>query len=174
LRPRASYDRVSIGLHWATAGLVLAQTATGFLFYDLPFESETYQFLYRWHRSLGELAFLLILAGLLWRRIRRPVAPTPDARWRMIAAAAVKYLLTALLVAVPAVKLLRGAYGIGWEFFGLAVAARWQADAGMAALLTDLHLYGSVLLPGLALLHAGAALWHGFVARDAVLAKMGW
>lgn len=169
---RHAYDRVSILLHWAIAALVLAQTATGFLFYELPFDSEPYRAYYFWHRSLGEVAFLLILALLLWRRVRRHVAPTRDVAWRMLAAAAVKHALTVLLILVPAVKLLRGAYGIGWEFFGLALAAPWPADPVMAALLTSAHFWGSVLLLALALLHSSAALWHALVLRDDVLRKM--
>jgi cytochrome b561 len=166
------YDRTSVAFHWAAAVVVVVQSVTGFLFYQLEFGTPLYNAYYYWHRSLGEVAFILALLYVAWRRFRAPVAGSPDVRWRALAATLAHHLLLALLVLVPLSKLWRGAYGIGWQFFDLTIAAPFPPHEGMAAFLSDTHYVTSVLLLVVAAVHAVAALWHHHVRKDPVLRRM--
>lgn len=166
------YDRLSVWLHWATAALVIVLVPVGLVLKGLPFPSARYDAWHMWHRSLGEAAFVLVLASLWWRGRRAAVPPWPDTPWREAAANWVKRLLLGLLVFVPAVKILRDAFGIGWAFFGLTLAAPFGPNVRVGHLLSAAHEYAAYALAALALVHAAAGLWHAAVLRDGVLRRM--
>ncbi|MDX2142478.1 MAG: cytochrome b/b6 domain-containing protein [Rhodospirillaceae bacterium] len=167
-----AYDRASMVFHWLVAVIVVEQSVTGFLFYRLEFDTSLYNAYYYWHRSLGEVAFMLAVLYVAWRRFRAPVAEWADVRWRATAAILAHRLLLALLVLVPLSKLWRGAYGIGWQFFDFKIAAPFPPHERMAALLSDAHYVTSILLLAVAAVHAVAALWHHHVHKDRLLQRM--
>jgi cytochrome b561 len=171
-RGPARYDTVSMALHWLIAGLVVVLAPLGLKLSGLPFPSRVYDDYHMWHRSLGEIAFVAILA-LVWWRARRPaVAPIVDAPWRLALALWVKWGMTLLLILTPLTKLVRGAFGLGWAFFGLTLAAPWPANPTASRFLTTAHEYCAYALLALAGLHTAAALWRALVVRDAVFARM--
>jgi cytochrome b561 len=170
--PRDRFDDLTVTLHWIMAALVVVLGALGLLLKATPFPSAAYDRWHMWHRSLGEAAFLIILVSLWWRRRRPVVAALPDVSWRAAAAAGVKAAIVSLLVFVPAVKLARGAFGLGWAFFGIEVAAPFAANKPASHVLSDLHEYGAYALLALSGVHALAALWHGAVLKDGVLVRM--
>jgi cytochrome b561 len=168
----ASYDLVTIVIHWTICLLVIALCIIGFLFNELEFRSEPYQNYYYWHRSLGEIAFVLTLFSLVWRRFRKAPPRFADVAWRSKLADMVKLALVALLVLVPLFKIWRGAYGAGWAFFSWQVPAPLPANVVMGHFLTACHYYTAIALIALSLLHSAAALWHHFLRKDALLLRM--
>lgn len=166
------YDAVSMVLHWAICLLVIALCITGFLFYELKFATESYNNYHYWHRSLGEITFVLTLLSMLWRRVRNTPPRFPDVAWRSTLAACVKTALVVLLVLVPLVKIWRGVYGIGWAFFSWTIAAPLPANNAMSHFLSDTHYYAALALIALSLLHSGAAIWHQLVRKDGLLSRM--
>jgi cytochrome b561 len=65
------------------------------------------------------------------------------------------------------------AHGISLHFLGVIHLPQLvAADSELADTLSDYHIWLSWVLLALVSMHAGAALWHHFVRRDAVLAAM--
>ncbi|MFM0351095.1 cytochrome b [Paraburkholderia sp. RL17-347-BIC-D] len=169
---RAAYDRVSIAIHWLIFVCVVALCIIGFLFYKLDFKSESYNNYYYWHRSIGETVFFVMLFSVFWR-FRRPSPPAlQDVPWRARAAKLTQRALVTLLIIVPALKVWRGAYGIGWEFFGLKIPAPLPKNVAMGHFLTDWHYYTAIALIALSVLHSLAALYHHYFLKDGLVNRM--
>jgi cytochrome b561 len=166
------YDGPSIGFHWLIAALVAVLAPLGITLRSLPFPSAEYDDYHMWHRSIGEITLILVLL-YLWRIGRRPrVAPLADVPWRRTLSRWVQGLMLALLVLVPLAKLARGAFGIGWAFFGLKLATPWPQNPTASGALTVIHDYGGLALLALAGLHVLAALWHALVLRDRIFRRI--
>lgn len=168
----ARHHPITIALHWAIALLVIVLAGLGIVLARVRFHTTTFDTLHYWHRSLGELAFLVVVANLWWRRRRRPAPAATQPRWRAAAAHFVQAAILALLVFVPAAKLARGTFGLGWVFFGLSVGAPLPPNAVAGRWLSAAHDFGALTLLGLCGLHSVAALWHGVVLKDDVLSRM--
>lgn len=169
---RAVYDRLSILLHWFIFVCVVALCVIGFLFYKLDFNSDSYNTYYYWHRSIGELVFVVVLVSVLWR-FKRPAPPSlDDVPWRTRVAKLTQRALIVLLVAVPAIKIWRGAYGIGWAFFSWSIPAPLPKNVAMGHFLTDAHYYTAISLIALSVLHSLAALWHHYCLKDKLINRM--
>jgi len=173
LRP-VSYDLLSILIHWTIFALVVTVCTIGFLFYQLDYKtSQAYANYYYWHRSLGEIIFVLTIISVFRRTTRTPPPDFPDVPWRATAARVTKNLLLVLLILVPAFKLWRGAYGtMGWTFFAWHVPGIWPLNEPLGRFLTAAHYYSALALIFLSALHSLAALWHHFIKRDSLLDRM--
>ncbi|SEA66359.1 cytochrome b [Paraburkholderia sartisoli] len=172
--PMAAYDRLSILIHWAIFVLVVTVCTLGFLFYKLDYRtSQAYASYYYWHRSLGEIIFVLTIFSVFRRTTRTPPPEFPDVPWRATVARVTKSLLLVLLILVPAFKLWRGAYGtMGWTFFAWHIPGIWPPNEPLGRFLTAAHYYSALALIFLSALHSLAAIWHQFVKRDSLLKRM--
>ena len=172
----ARYDAVSRGIHWVTVALVLATAALGLWIAHARPQDEAFKLaLYNLHESLGATIWLLTLIRLAWR-IRHPAPPLPEdlgAAIRFIARAnhAAFYLW---LLTMPVVGFLAtNAWGFPLRWFGLIpLPSPVGSDIPLAETLTLIHRLMAWSLIGMILLHAGAALWHGFIRRDGTLRRM--
>lgn len=165
-------DRPSAILHALLAALVLALAPLGLLLANTPFPGAAYDRIHYWHRSLGALALVVTLA-LIARRARRPrgaQVPGPARRRRL--AATMHRLLLALLIVVALSKLARGAFGLGWSVFGLALAAPWPPNKDAARWLSTLHDYAAFALIALIALHSAAAVERWWAKREAALRRL--
>ena len=77
-------------------------------------------------------------------------------------------------MALPVVGwVLTSAHGISLNLFGVVHLPQLvAADSELADTLSDYHVWLSWVLLALVVMHVGAALWHHFVRRDAVLKAM--
>jgi cytochrome b561 len=95
------------------------------------------------------------------------------ARWHVAGVHASEYGLYALLLSQPvtglAWSMLRGR---AFDLFFWKVPPLVERNRALADLFHSLHVAGAVLLAGLVGLHAGAALFHRFVLKDAILGSM--
>ncbi|MHB0704259.1 cytochrome b [Roseomonas mucosa] len=169
----ARYGLVSRALHWGMA-LLFAWQFAGMVVKVTAGRTPLTAFLVGTHASVGALLFLLILLrgawGLYNLRRRPPHEPGPLG----LAARLGHLALYALMLAVPALALLRQ-YGSGRAFapFGIPL---WPASGErIEALVAPANTaHGLLAWTLLALIggHIAMVLLHRFLWRDGVLARM--
>jgi cytochrome b561 len=167
------YDRVSIGLHWLVALLVLVQISLGWWMNEgLPDHSPAQAQVQTVHISLGLTILLLVLARTAWR-LTHPAPPLPTglASWERILARGSHVLFYLLLLALPLTGwALVSLGGHPIQFWGLP----WPHLPGVSLLgsppprpvrheLSHIHVYILIwiILINLAL-HVAGALKHQF------------
>ena len=167
----ATYDGVTIALHWLTALLVVGQWS-GAMLMELVDERPMRMLYWTVHIGLGTLLFLVIVARLWWRRAGgRTLPPAGDGLVQTLAewTHRLLYLLVAALIVLGFVIIaLRG-----WQLIGLFTIT--PVIAGYRPLSSDLiHIHGwtAHVLMVIALGHASVALVHHWVLKDGVLRRM--
>ena len=169
---RSRYDRVAIALHWLTVALVLSLFALGELwgYAHRPLR----HYLVVLHMSLGVLLGLTVAARIVWRFIPgHQVKPAVTGLTETLARI-VHWLLYVLL----AIQSLFGWYvrwseGEAMSFFGLLIPSPLTpVPPETHHQIQELHGWVGWAIVIVALGHAAAALYHHFVLRDAVLARM--
>jgi len=165
------YGAVAILIHWVSAIVVLAMLATGLAAANGT-EDGGQWLLLRAHVVMGIAIGLLTLLRIVWWLAfdRRP-ADVAMGRRQVLAAHIVHYGLYAVLLVMVssgiATLILTGA---GQQIFTGTPAP--LPDFSLAPPMT-VHGLLSRLLIVLLIGHVGAALWHQFVLRDRLLARMG-
>jgi cytochrome b561 len=162
-----------VALHWATV-LVLAIGLALILTRDVVEGRALRQGLLDAHRSCGLLLLLLCVLrlALRWRLGRLPALAAMGWLQRTVAAST-HALLYGLLAGVPLLGwALSGALDQPVSLFGIALPGWVAADEDMADALHGWHSAMAWTLLALVAAHAGAALWHHVVRKDAVLSAM--
>ncbi|NLB57328.1 MAG: cytochrome b [Gammaproteobacteria bacterium] len=166
-------------LHWLVVALILAQGPLGLLMADMPNSPDKIR-AYALHKSIGLTILALAALRLAWRLHAGSPVPVPGTpRWQERAAQVSQVLLYALLFAIPLSGwLFNSAAGFPLQWFGLFnLPPIAPGDPALREIAGTLHLWLFLLLVAVALVHAGAALHHHLVLRDATLARMlprGW
>lgn len=179
----ARYTAVAITLHWLMAAALVGMIFMGWrmedmrdlaLAGDLTFaEVQTY---YNWHKTIGISLLVLALARLGWRFTHK-VPPMPDTMkpWEKLAARATHIAFYAVMIAVPV---------FGWLTASATNFPSYLANNPALELphlpvsndlyepLGSIHGAGGWVIFALLALHAGAALKHHFINKDAVLTRM--
>ena len=168
------YSGPAIALHWLIALVVVAGAGIGTYMADLPESAAGREALYDLHRSIGVTVFVLLLARVAWRAIRKPpelVSSMP--RLQRIAAKATHIALYALLAVVPiAGYLMSNLEGEAVKVFGLTLPTLAAPNEAAAGFFGEAHSVAAWTLIVLAGVHALAALKHHFIDRDATLLRM--
>lgn len=166
------YDRLAIGLHWATALLVLVQ----FLLSQTwgLFGRPAHHTMVVAHMSFGILLAAVILIRVGWRLLPGHQVPAIVAGWVAIASKAVHYVLYALLATEAVLGfLLRWSGGEAMSFFGIPIPPPFAAwSRGAHHQIGELHEKIGWAIVIVAVGHAAAALYHHYVLRDRVLTRM--
>lgn len=162
------YGGVAIAIHWASALAVVLALAAGVAASNadpLPLS------LLIAHIVLGLSVFALTLLRILWWAVadKRPAPDATQPRWQRLAAGIVHGLLYAILI-------LMGTSGImtmviSGAFPALLSGGPLPDFSGLIPRLA--HGVMSKLLIALLAAHIGAALYHQFIRRDRLLARMG-
>lgn len=159
-------------LHWTMAVVLLAMLCLGAAMVDRwqPWATTTLQL----HKALGLLALLLVVLRLGNRlRYRAPPLPAGMPAVQRALAHASHALLYLLMLALPLSGwAMQGAAGLPVQLFGWVLPALSEPDVARYGLFRELHAWLAYGLLGLVLLHAGAALHHGWVRRDGLLSRM--
>ncbi|HSN71851.1 MAG TPA: cytochrome b [Steroidobacteraceae bacterium] len=177
----AEWSAVSKLFHWAIAVAILGTTALmyyivnlGDLENDLELRAE-YSRILQIHKSIGLAVLFLVVLRFAWNRSRRR-PPMPEhmslaaQRTAHVAHAALYLLMVLVPLAGWAASM---TYGARTRFFDLFELPVWlPKNDEWAAILQPAHIYMAWGLLALVGLHAGAALWHHFVRRDATLVQM--
>jgi cytochrome b561 len=166
------YGAVAITIHWIAAALIVALLITGFRVSGAA-DPAAKAALLRFHAAMGIAILVLTLARIAWWRFADdkplPVAGQPALLHR--AASAVHVLFYVVIIGLAA-------SGIGMMVLSGAGAIVFGGAAGK---LPDFWSYppriphgiGARLLIALFVLHVGGALYHHFIRRDRLLARIG-
>jgi cytochrome b561 len=167
-----TYDKVAIALHWITAVLVL----TNFVLAESwdYFAKPTQQSMQSLHISFGVLLTATIIVRLVWRLLPGHQVPSLEIGWVRRASKGAHYLLYALLIAAVVLGfLLQWSRGHPVSFFGLDIPGPYGQQARpVRHQIQELHNYVAWTIIVIAALHAAAALYHHYVLKDRVLARM--
>ena len=173
--PADRWGGVSQLLHWSIALLILTIGVVGLVMGELP-RTPKYFWVYTAHKSLGITVLALVLLRIGWRLYAGAPRPLPGIpRWQACLASATHGALYLLILAMPLSGwLYDSASGLRpFRWFGLVEVPRLAApDEILASAAHDAHEWLFWLLVALVLAHAGAALHHHFIQRDATLARM--
>ena len=162
-------------LHWTIAVLILSIGAVGLVMGELP-RSPKWFWVYTLHKSLGLTVLALVLVRIAWRLSAGappPVEGTP--RWQARLASLTHGAIYVLILAMPLSGwLYDSASGLRpFRWFGLAEVPKLSPPhEALADAMHETHELLFWVLIALVIGHAGAALYHHFVRRDATLARM--
>jgi cytochrome b561 len=160
-------------IHWLMAVLVI-----GMLFIGVGMVatlSSWHQTLIAIHRPLGIVILALTVLRLAVRMTHRtPALPDDMPRWQQRIAHGSHWLFYGLLFAMPLV---------GWSMLsaggfpivmlgGVHLPPIAPVNVRLYALLRSAHTYLALLLFATFVMHFAAALFHGLIRRDGVLASM--
>ncbi|MBF9234168.1 cytochrome b [Microvirga alba] len=163
------YDRVTIAMHWVTAGLVpllwiFGETAD--LFPRGPWRTGIWSL----HVTLGFALALVLVARILWRAGPGRSLPPVDNGALHLLAKVTHYLLYVLLAAVIGLGI-ANAFVRGYNLFGLWALPR-IGDSSLRRPIQGWHELTANAIMVVALAHAGAALAHHYFWKDGVLRRM--
>ena len=160
-------------LHWLMAAMILSMLFIGIGM--VASVSERHDWLVGIHKPLG-IAILVLAVVRLAVRLRHPPPPLPAdlPALQKLAAHASHWLLYALMIAIPLVgwaMLSAGGYPVMLSD-SLRLPSIFPAGPVAFAILRHLHTWLAMLLFLTFLAHLAAALYHGLIRRDGVLASM--
>jgi cytochrome b561 len=173
--PRADVERYgsgAIAFHWMMFLLVVCVGILGLLHDSWP--KQTQKFWINIHALLGLLLWFVLIARFWWRtRHRPPAPPAGQGALSLRFLGAMHIALYALLFVTPIVGLITFVYhGRILDLGLLRIDFGIKSNRAIFHPTEDLHGYLAYALFGLAALHALAALWHQFILRDGLLARM--
>jgi cytochrome b561 len=172
LAQRATYNRVSITLHWTTAFFVVVNFLLAEFWDD--FAKPTHHLMVVTHISFGVLLAAVILLRVFWRSAPANHVQDATSGLQKMASKAVHMILYALVIAQIVLGLLL-TWGRGGplDFFGLMIPSPIGPLSKSAHHLAGtLHNYNAWAIIVIAGGHATMALVHHFYYRDDVLKRM--
>lgn len=175
IAPSARYPAVMIFLHWAVALLILAALILAWTTPEDEEGARAAQWMIDLHRSLG----LTVLAGVALRLLARGSLGAPPAEKtgnavQQFLSRATHGLLYVVMIAMPlSGYLFSTAKGDGVPVFGvLTVPAVFAGGETFRDIAWGFHTTGQLALYGLVGLHLLGVLYHQYVRRDGVAARM--
>jgi cytochrome b561 len=175
---RNHWGSVAKFFHWMVVLLILVQGTIGLIMVDMPKRPNVIP-VYNFHKSLGLTILTLAVLRLGWKLFdRRPEEPSSMPRSQILGAKAGHALLYGLLFLVPlsgwwfdSVSALRPLYWFGlFEVPHLGGPDPSNPDLKNIAAARHAFLFWTLV--AVAAGHALVALYHQFVNRDGVLARM--
>jgi cytochrome b561 len=144
------------------AVLLFAQLAMGWTMVDLPKKTPAVAYWYGLHKSLGLIAFALLMVRLWCRMRSEPPSGTPhESALFARSARAAHFTLYACMLATPLCGFLASSFGKHpVKFFGWALPQLLPESAVMQTLFRQMHWGFSWLLAGVICLHVMAVVYH--------------
>jgi cytochrome b561 len=169
------YGSLSIALHWVMLLLLIAVYATIELRGMFPKGSDPREAMKAWHFMLGLAVFGLVWLRLAVHTIAGPVPrvqPEPPG-WQSALAKLMHVALYLFMIAMPILGwLVLSAEGKPIPFFGVSLPALIAENKQSAKSLQEIHETVGELGYWLIGVHAAAALFHHYIARDNTLRRM--
>jgi cytochrome b561 len=166
------YDRLAKTLHWLIGVLVIMLLLGGNLMAGLP-EAEK-PAIAMIHSGIGTVILLLMILRLYWRISHPPPALLPAPAWQQAASRLVHWGFYVLVILQPIFGYAQARYtSFDVVPFGLVNVTSGGNDA-LYETFHELHEVTASLIIVFLLVHAGAALFHHLIKKDAVLKRMTW
>lgn len=168
---RDQYTPVAKALHWVIVLLLIVQYTLGWTMPEIG-RGTVPETLIDLHLSVGALILLTVLVRIGWRVAYAPPPLIGLPAWQMALSHATHALLYLVLIAIPVLGWM-SASARGWDVTLFGLVSLPHIDFGLSGGQTgDLHVLLSYVLLALVGVHVLAALYHGFVLRDAVLDRI--
>jgi len=170
-----NYPTIARLFHWGMAILILSTIPAGLVMVQTGLDRNLQNTLFIFHKNVGVLLFLLVIARLFYR-LRHPPAPLPAdiPGWQVRIAGLNHFALYALLILMPVAGYIRvraGGFPIETlDAIGLPSLVP-RSDA-LAEVAKNVHYFGGLAIALLIAVHIGAAAYHGVVRRDGVFSRM--
>lgn len=168
------YGYISIALHWLMAVGIYYMFGLGLYMIELTYYDSWYHGSLAFHKGLGILLALALVARVIWRIFEPSPKPVPGPKWEQVSALLMhKLLYLALLSLFVSGYLISTADGRAIDVFGwfdvpsLGSFVKHQTDVA-----GKWHKYNAWLLIFLSGFHALAALKHHFIDKDTTLKRM--
>ena len=166
---KMNYGIVAVTIHWLSAVLIIALLGLGFRASGTV-DPAAKASLLKIHASLGVAILVLTITRIVWWRLdRKPVPVGGSPRWQDLSAKAVHVLFYIVILGMAA-------SGIGMFVLSGAGPVVFGGEGSLPDFTQYLprvpHGFGARAMIVLLVLHAGAALFHHFVQRDATLRRM--
>ena len=171
----ANYPTIARLFHWVMAVLILATIPAGLVMVQTGLDRDLQNTLFIFHKNVGVLLLLLVIARLAYR-FRHPPAPLPAdvPGWQVRIAGLNHAALYALLILMPVAGYIRvkaGGFPIETlDAMGLPSLVP-RSDA-LAETAKAVHYFGALTIAFLIAAHIGAAAYHGIMRRDGVFSRM--
>ena len=170
------YSNVNVAFHWATAALVLFQIWLGLSFAEMA-QGPDRTNLFSWHKTVGALILLLVLARLTYRLANPPPPYPPELpRWERVAGTWNHRLFYLLLIVMPIGGLVAVSglsRGPTIELLGgLTIPKIPGISKELGELAGEVHAAAAWLLIALIALHVAAGLKHQFYDRNRAAGRM--
>lgn len=168
------YGSLSIGLHWLMFLLILAVYACIELREFFPKDSDPRNALKLWHFMLGLSVFALVWIRLIMHltQVTPRIEPQPGAKQELVAKL-VHLALYVLMIGMPISGwIILSAAGKPVPFFGLSLPSLVAENEELAKSIKEIHEVIGTTGYFLIGLHAIAALYHHYIARDNTLSRM--
>jgi cytochrome b561 len=166
------YGPGAMAFHWSMFVLVVVVGVLGLLHDDWP--KQTQAFWINVHAMIGLLLWFVLIARIGWRIRHPPPALPADAgvlAHRL--SSPVHWALYVLLFITPLIGVVTFVYhGRVFDFGIFQINTGIKSDRTIFHPTEDIHGYLAYAIFALAAVHALAALWHRFILRDGVLARM--
>jgi cytochrome b561 len=169
---QATYAAFAVTLHWVTVALVLTQFALAETWG--AFAKPTRHEMQMLHMSFGILLGVAVLARIIWRLMPGHQVKSAYSGLVGLSSKAVQYLLYALILVQFVLGFaLRWSGGESMLFFGASIPPMIaRTPRPTHHLISNLHNWVGWTIIIVAGAHAAAALFHHFVVKDQVLARM--
>ena len=169
------YSAVARTFHWITAALVLTMLPIGIAMATFDLGPEVEDPLYHIHRSIGALVLAIVPLRLAYR-LFNPAPPLPSEMpaLQQFAARFTHWALYVLLIVQPIIGwIATSAYRAPTLFFWLfELPPIWPEDRPFSDAMFVVHRTLGITIAVLISIHIAAALYHHFVLKDRVLARM--
>ena len=172
--PRRNYAPVPIAIHWLMVALIASVYACMLLSGNFPRGSDMRAGLQTWHFMLGLTVLALVLVRIIARLFtaRPPITPTPPA-WQKAFAKVTHLALYGFMLAMPILGwMILSAAGQTIPFWGLDLPALVGKSKNVAGQAKEIHETIATIGYFLIGLHASAALYHHYLAKDDTLRRM--
>lgn len=172
---QSRYGLVSVLLHWSIALLTISLFFLGIWMVELDYYDNWYQLAPWWHKGLGVVILILLVARGFWRlQSASPLGLDTISKGQQKVAHSVHFLLNLLILLICISGYLivtaKGKALIVFDWF--SVPALVTNVNNLEDLAGDVHYVMAYLLMGLVVLHMLAALFHHFISKDRTLKRM--
>lgn len=168
------YTRSAVFLHWIIAILIVGLIGLGYYMVEIPRNTPERAYFFNLHKSLGVVAFVLIVVQTV-RHFADPPPPLPATvrAWEIKASSMAHWVLYMLMVAVPLSGYVSSSFSkYGVHVFGLKLPHWGWDNKELRELYVAIHSITAIALIVVVVLHAAAAFKHLLIDKDKVLQRM--